>query len=152
MFRRIVSIFAIIGFVAGQLAAMPHAHAGMTMAGQAQHDATPHVHCHGGHSHSHSHGHVHSHVAEREAPSVLPAFDVSEGSHDDDAVYLPGKMNSAPSAKNASAKAATDASLVAYLHTSAINWPKPFTLDRWHPPDSALDLSGLYLTLRNLRI
>src|SRR5882724_3954977 len=82
MFRSLVSIAVLLGFVAGQLAALPHAHAFASLAEQRQHDARPHVHV--GHSHGHEHDHHHdSPSGEQEVPN-----DRSDG-HDADALYLP---------------------------------------------------------------
>src|SRR5688572_8979386 len=60
MLRPWISSLVIMGFVASQLAAAPHAHRGISQEEQQQHDATPHFHyswvCHDHSEHGHSHG------------------------------------------------------------------------------------------------
>lgn len=85
MFRRIVSILVLLGFIAGQSAVMPHAHGGLEPVG---HDATPHIHLSLHHSHSHCHGsHKHSHHSHQPSPAGQLCKAVVD--HDADAIYLP---------------------------------------------------------------
>ncbi len=84
MFRRILSTFAIVGFIASQWAAMPHAHGGSE---GAAHSAVPHVHT-SSHSHRHGHGHHHHHPTHhKHRPSGDGVQDGTD--HDADAIYLP---------------------------------------------------------------
>jgi hypothetical protein len=93
MLRRSLSMLVMLGYLAGQLAAVPHAHAD-----DPAHEhqlALPHIHLAdlGGvaHGHKHGHGHVHRHEApasQREGASHHDRLQGS-GDHDEDAIYLP---------------------------------------------------------------
>jgi hypothetical protein len=161
MFRRSISWLVIAGFVASQMAAIPHAHGGMSPAEQLRHNATPHFHCHshchGDHDHSHGEQ-VHKHSVQRQAARV--AFDgelllkgPSDAEHHDAfAVFMPLQTGvvSAPGQNLAHASQLTTIfSPAESLHESYSS--RNGTL-RWHPPDKVEDASGTYLTLRNLRI
>src|SRR4051812_7308726 len=88
MLRRIISIIVMLGFVTGQMAAFPHAHA--ANGEPFDHDARPHIHlswfehvgdCHDdGHAHHHDGGHSQPHS---------PDANIDHDDHDTDAVYLP---------------------------------------------------------------
>ena len=89
MFRQSVSIIVMLGFVTGQLVAMPHVHPGASE--PLDHDARPHIHigwlaqvahCHDG-EHAHHHHNDCSH-------SVACTCETESGrdGHDRDAVYL----------------------------------------------------------------
>jgi hypothetical protein len=145
-----------LGFVAGQLAAIPHAHAFATLAEQRQHDERPHVHF-GSHSHGHGHshgGHSHSHSEEPKAP-VHSDHSPSAGQslvvdHEADAIYLPSGITALNTIKQqrtdrgagATITAAACPILQAHRQASAPN----------RPPDTPSPNAKLFLTLRQLRI
>lgn len=167
MFRRCVSLLVIAGFIASQLAAIPHAHGAASAEQQREHDATPHFHWgwlgHADDDHGHSNsGHGHSHPGQEISGGSEPPSDGSEGQplgtglsssdHDADAFFIPKQAASASSAKN---------QLVSAWQFAALAPPPDWIGDlqaseqlsvRWHPPDEVLDGSDRYLTLRNLRI
>lgn len=93
MFRRCTSMLLIVAYVAGQLAAVPHAHG----AGENQpsdHGARPHFHIawfEHGHSHADGNAHHHHHHdfdGSRSQPVSSTSATGSDG-HDSDAIYLP---------------------------------------------------------------
>ena len=161
MFRRCLSLFAIAGFVASQLAAIPHAHAGASLPEQRRHNATPHFHAAHGHGH-HSHHHSDSH-SERHPNGGAEHSDHSSGQplgsclsgadHDADAIFVAGHNCSLWTITRAdlSASALQVADLA--LRAGCLSdhgrtaWPL-----RWRPHDEVLDGSETYLILRNLRI
>jgi len=154
MLRRCISTLVLIGFVASQLAAVPHAHAGLSPEAQRKHDAQPHVHV--GHSHGHSHSHGgHSNEYAGDKPSPTKSAPPPEGTeHDANAVYLSGGA-SAPitvrqqhtSESIRSLLAANDGVNVAWLYL-----PQPAAAAPIRPPDAHAGSSKVFLTLRNLRI
>lgn len=92
MFRQRVSIIVMLGFVTGQLVAMPHVHPGASE--PFDHDARPHIHigwlahvahCHDG-EHARHHG-DHSH-----SDSCTYGTESGRDGHDSDAVYLPNDI------------------------------------------------------------
>lgn len=83
MFRHILSTLALVGFIASQWAAMPHAHGGSE---GAAHSAVPHVHT-SSHSHRHGHGHHHHPTHHKHRPNGNGVQDGTN--HDSDAIYLP---------------------------------------------------------------
>jgi len=88
MLHRSVSITVMVGFVIGQMAAFPHAHAeGDRLA---DHNFRPHIHvtslAHGSHSHDGEHRHHHN-ADGSHSHSPKPVSDQDQ--HDSDAVYLP---------------------------------------------------------------
>jgi hypothetical protein len=94
MLYRASTILAILGYIAAQIAATPHAHSGVHQ--HHGHDSQPHVHlsghdaAHSHHGHGHAHHHHHdsqSHDSSDDAATVIAA----EG-HDSDAVYLPSEI------------------------------------------------------------
>jgi hypothetical protein len=148
MFRSLVTIAVLLGFVASQLAAVPHAHTFASSAEQRQHDARPHVHL----GHSHAHGHSHHNDAHDDEP-VVPD---RGSSHDADAIDLP--LTNVPATGSvAVAKAGQDhrahsgqwvsALLSCVFHDRPIVGCVP-----WHPPDTGAASCALFLKLRNLRI
>ncbi len=169
MFRRGVSFLVLVGFLASQLAVMPHAHGSATPEEQQKHDAAPHFHCawlgHSDHDHHHGHssaGHGHSHHATQHEGGLKSSTDSSDGQsltsglrgadHDADAIFV--------SEQAATASRSTDQLVSAWQLVGSA--PLPTCLGdvqsglgpspRWHPPDEVLDASDTYLTLRNLRI
>jgi hypothetical protein len=161
MFRRCISTLVLLGFVAGQLAAIPHAHGGCSPEEQREHDARPHVHvgfC--GHSHDHddSHdGHSHNRATDKVSPaSGQQVFD-DDGAcnieHDADAIYLPcvaspvavkeQRITSGPGPISSTDLALDATGFRAELHYASV----PI-----HPPNGHSSGAKLFLTLRNLRI
>lgn len=158
MFRRIVTILVITGFVATQWAATPHVHAFLTAAQQREHDATGHIHLHGHGVHHHGHSHVHPRHRHENDESLIseesneaPLGSVSEQSgHDSDAVYSVTQVLSTAKAQ----KVPVDQPCLQFvvwdlkpIRDSAANGSIP-----WHPPDGVSDGSDRYLALRTLRI
>jgi hypothetical protein len=161
MFRRCVSTLVLIGFVAGQLAAVPHAHGGCSPEEQREHDARPHVHvgfC--GHSHDHddSHsGHAHNRATDEVSPaSGQQLFDgggARNAEHDADAIYLPC------GAYPVAVKDQRTASSADLIHSTVSGsdaiglLPEPrYVAVPIHPPDGYSPCVKLFLILRNLRI
>jgi hypothetical protein len=81
MFRRLPTLLAALGYLAGQLAAVPHAHG--REAAHEHHSDHPHVHLSGTHAHG-EHDHHHDDADDRDHGA---ANDCQRG-HDADAVYL----------------------------------------------------------------
>ena len=168
MFRRCVSLLVIAGFLASQLAAIPHAHGNASAEEQREHDAKPH--CHFGHTH-HDHGHSHS---GHNHPHELPGQDQEEGSrplsggtdtelletgllatdHDANAIFLPGRAwTASTTSQKDHAQSVWQISALTANPVNLGNVPSfAKSAPRWHPPDEVLDASGSYLILRNLRI
>jgi hypothetical protein len=161
MFRRCVSFLVIVGLLASQLAAIPHAHGAMSAEEQQKHDTTPHVHffAHGKHchSHSHAHGHCHCHQSDKAQPaskSPNPRQPTRDGfDHDQTAIYL-GAAEQLTLASNSTSMvpvaiadlpSTVDATIYGFEGASVLSLP-------WHPPDEVADDSQAYLTLRTLRI
>jgi len=140
------------GFVASQLAAIPHAHAGLSPAEQLEHSHHPHVHV-GGCSHPHEHNctPLHSHDHER-VPQPAPAR-TPLPCHDAAAIYLPtgSEWASLPLQeqvkKDRAAGPVTTADDVASLCNE---FESRFC--SLHPPDSPPGGSKIFLKLRSLRI
>jgi hypothetical protein len=159
MFRRCISTLVLVGFVGGQLATFPHAHAGYAPEEQRRHDARPHIHTGPGeHSndHSHSHdGHSHSHPAKAAANGESSPFDVYApcAEHDADAIYLPSGACSPVALKEQRAATSTDPVSAGESGASPISLPAiaRYGPESIHPP---IRVAGakLFLTLRTLRI
>jgi hypothetical protein len=135
--RRVISFFALTGYLVGHLAAVPHAHKGPDSAGHSR------SHCHmtgqrHGHAHPHSH-HQHpgngSAADQRVADSEQPV----PSDHGDDAIYLAAsalvKRQQAPKSLATFVLAVLPAvpqSLI--LRASANSQRRPFEAAE-HPPD-----------------
>ena len=166
MFRGCVSLLVLIGFLASQLATIPHAHGAASAEEQRNHDATPHFHGNSpSHSHSHS-GRNHAHPHHTPAkPQSKTSADSSSGEltgrlagadhrgaeHDADAIFVNARAVDRSSTTDRAASALQLAVLALPCAGSAASSIATPTL-RWHPPDIVLDASDSYLTLRNLRI
>lgn len=162
MFRHCVSLLVIVGLLASQLAAVPHAHGATSPEEQRKHDATPHIHLFGNGSHSHSHSHAkddHHHHHES-VPSddgsanqpLAPGGDAPE--HDSDAFYF---VASPSVFAGSTTQVHTISELLVALQAPAAGWAGGRQAEfarglPWHPPDTVLDDSEAYLTLRTLRI
>jgi hypothetical protein len=164
MFRRCVVIFVLVGFVASQLAAIPHAHGGHSPAEQSEHDARPHFHfgkCSHDHGHDHAHGHGHchhSHPREEtdDESQDQPLSDQAGGSleHDANAVYLIAGSSNTVVVKVQYGAAITDCIALAIAAPSALASPSASGDDPalFRPPDEDSGGPKIFLTLRNLRI
>jgi hypothetical protein len=137
-------ILAVLGYVAGQLAAAPHAHDSVS-----KHDARPHIHLSGfgGGHHHHDHDHCDAHDDHAAAP-------IGQSVHDDDAVYLQvvtaGTSNASPGQVDLLERSTPDSWL-----PPATASPSAFeqSLAGYEPcPHSTGDHCALFLTLQSLRI
>jgi hypothetical protein len=162
MFRRCISLLVIVGLFASQLAAVPHAHVGISLEELQKHDATPHFHCswlcHDDHGHDHSHG-GHSHQHESPLKPVKQSADeplpdgVAVLNHNANAVYAPTHASAVAAGKQQDIPTSSlvlAAVCASQAYIPAIDWDK--VSRHGHPPDAVLDGSDTYLTLRNLRI
>ena len=153
MFRRCISFLVIAGLFVSQLAAVPHAHAGISAKDQQRHDATPHFHCHW-HCHG-EHAHGHSHAPGEQSQSTdgeSQVNGVGGQHHNATAIFAPLQVSDAASTSHKGS--VTSTSELAPLPTvdAADCWLSVCSTPRWHPPDKTQDASDTYLTLRNLRI
>jgi hypothetical protein len=154
MFRRAVSLIVMLGFVAGQMAAIPHAHGQDHL--DLDHDSRPHIHV-SWHEHvGHSQGddeHAHHHPGkESHSPSTQSETDLNQDGHDSDAAYLPaGADNSLPSTSvpspenpqvNCTLAVAPVHTTIAVTHCSVAAYL----------PSESSSSYPLYLELRSLRI
>ena len=157
-FRCCVYLLAIFGMLTSQLVAVPHAHGGLTIDAQREHDATPHFHSrrfHRRHDHtpdgdSHRHFVDPSEGAPHQRPDAIP-----QREHDATAIDCGSQVI-----------AASAAQLQTWSTTRLVTWGTILQIDLFAPyklaneckfisgppPDQVLDRSNLYLTLRNLRI
>jgi hypothetical protein len=95
MLRRTAAMLVMLGYLAGQLATVPHAHADDPR--HKHHSAQPHIHlaADSGSSHAHEHGHEHGHVHRHAAPaadrdgSCQTSHFSGFADHEADAIYLP---------------------------------------------------------------
>lgn len=153
-FRRCVFLIAIVGLLASQLAAVPHAHGGLTIDEQREHDATPHFHSHGFH-HRHDHtpgGHRHRHFVQpsegrpHQRPDRIP-----QREHDATAIDCRWQVLAVSQTWSTTKLVTWGTTLNDYpLANCSFASESEFIAGR--PPDQVLDRSNLYLTLRNLRI
>lgn len=163
MFRRTVSLLIIVGMLASQLAAVPHAHGATSEEAKRKHDATPHFHwfghCSNCKSHSHDHGkhcHQHEHPTSEDRPTERkesqPVGDTMD--HNADAIYVVGGTTlTVGSATQQAAVQSVLAALQMPIATSIVAVEVVIPAERtWRPPDQVLDDSDAYLTLRTLRI
>ena len=162
MFRKCLNSLLILGYLASQLAAIPHAHGGMSAAEQQEHAATPHFHCHGtGHSHTHTHECQHDHQGPTKAgidgekkPVATSTFTASGFNHDADAVFLPSGISVVVSSQPDNLLLATSLGVASINIVSLLEIPPDNSSGRTcgHISDCLTDNSDLYLTLRQLRI
>lgn len=163
MFRRIVSFVVVLGLLAGNLAAVPHAHGSMTATEQATHDSTPHFHLpfgaveHAAHSHAHGHHchHKHSHVSGHAVTAKAPsASGKCAVAHDSNAIYLSTVVGLYEAVKVDPAGSISslplDSLVVSLLAIQPSLRPAQWA---WRNASGSLgDAAPLYLTLRTLRI
>lgn len=145
MFRRSVATLALVGYIVGQLAMVPHAHGASLPDEQRQHHARPHFHI-GGHAHSHSHAHPPAGDRSLREGIGRPGFD-----HDADAIYVASVtacVGIASDERDLPAVASFGGMLTASCVPSALH-EGAIPL---HPPDAADSGGKLFLKLRTLRI
>jgi hypothetical protein len=160
MLRRVVSIFVMLGYLAGQLAAVPHAHAGD---GDHDHDARePHFHLawFGEYRHArylqHEYQDHDSDVMVVDSDNcAIRVFQSAANDHDGDAVFVPSVLT---------AGTTLNGSIIGVLSWQGpSNWhcsvtlidasaepTSPETLLR--PPNSPGQCCALFLKLQSLRI
>ncbi|MDX1962005.1 MAG: hypothetical protein SFX18_02555 [Pirellulales bacterium] len=176
MFRCLVAILALVGFILGQWAAISHAHAGMQ---SADHSAMPHVHiswlmgenhehhadhghCHGQHEHRHAtNGHgehqdkygYSTHQEESTVPDT--AIDHVEH-HGADAIYLTSVTTTCePTGRGSELVSQSPLASAGLLMQSAIFIP---ATNQWHNrdcktmPKNREHHCARFLELRTLRI
>ena len=145
MFQRCVVACLLVGYLAGQLAAVPHEHE------HAHHDDRAHAHIGwlmpacgvAAHEHADNQGHNHSHRS--------PA-DSGESEHDSDLVYLPD-AEVANIGKVVALDPATDAAICSAMVSSDCPNVAIRKADlRSVPPAEAFAGCDLFLKLRTLRI
>ena len=156
MLRRCAASLALLGFIAGQLASLPHAHGSVSLSDQHQHDSWPHFHLgHGKHSQSHSHSHSHAHGdASKRKKCNCPSDGFDKRSHhDSDRVDLPTGASDVTAgagrhcAFDGASLKAVFPSPVTCLPLEAEQWPDPS-----RPPDIRPAACKIFLKLRTLRI
>jgi hypothetical protein len=144
MFRRGVTLLALVGFLASQTAMAPHMHANTR-----EHTAKPHVHL-GAHSHSareHDFCHGSTYGTWKHASLETPEC----AHHDDDALYLP---DSGPAASRSQGDALSHVQFG--LHQDVLNLDTPVLSaapsPTWLRPASLPDDGSLVIVLKTLRI
>jgi hypothetical protein len=167
MCHRIITVLFIAGYLAGQIAGLPHTHT----TEQPGHGRA-HVHCdwftrlfqsgqtshldHHSHSHSHSHSHADEHAADHHhGEHNVPESRVSgDSGHDDTCVYLPN-LGAVPASNKTVHEPQENSSLDAIVVVSAVG-PSHSTLmsdiESKAPPDGLLLGCARFLKLRTLRI
>jgi hypothetical protein len=162
MIRRVISTIALLGYLAGQLAVVPHAHGGG--AALDGHCWQPHVHVsspaaghhHPGHKHSHhAHqrgqgGHHHADDSALDGRTLLHA----DFNHDADAVYVSSVRQA--TSRTVIVKGADAEYVSPQPHSStAIGVVRPTAaspIGIHRAPDTSGYHCALYLSLRTLRI
>ena len=162
MTRRLASLGALLGYVAGQMAALPHAHPNGNAHGAWQ-SAMPHVHSslpsaaahehedghrHGHHHHGHHHESAHAKIAATDSIS-------SSNDHDADAFYFAASSTHLELRDGSelwwlTAHAAHSFSQIVGTSPSEENGAG-FDAPQ-HPPDGGYFGCALFLKLRTLRI
>ena len=155
MFRRGVSVLAVLGYLAGQLAAIPHAHAGGS-----PHDhefSQPHFHLlwFGGAHPRHPHLHDDAAVLNSDRASARPKIcrDATDD-HDDDAIYLSPVSVALAAAGESHLDALNGQTAVSPIGAALFEpvFGVAFFAWREHPPDSSGRHCALFVALRTLRI
>lgn len=161
MLRRCVSLLVIAGFLSSQLASIPHAHGFASPDEQKSHNATPHFHCKQSNSTEHTHdhsplGHRHDHASKSQSheSGTEPADNrIGLLDHDASAIFM---LAGTPTFSRSNLLELTNTwHLALFAQLPAFQCDisgNPTDSPEWHPPDEVLDESGIYLTLRNLRI
>ena len=153
MFRKGLSLIVMLGFVMGQMAALPHAHAASST--PANHDSRPHIHvpCFAANGHSHDEGHHQHHHADGSHHHSPVSDDQKQShNHDSDAVYLPNNMgDSLPSTMVASVDCLQNVSALPKL-CAFLNPPHANSVIGPYFSDECSSAQPIYLALRTLRI
>lgn len=162
MFRRCVSVLLLLGYVAGELATVPHAHGGLSVEQQTQHDARPHIHL-GPFAHRHEHGHPpaghsHRHLSDHEPAGEAdqsPAESHPSGSeHDRAAIFFPSGTAAHSPGRNQTTATSTKQSSALAVGLAAAGFDgrvRPSCV-AIHAPDVGPPHAKRFLTLRNLRL
>jgi hypothetical protein len=151
MFRKGLSLIVMLGFVLGQMAALPHAHAASST--PANHDSRPHIHvpCFAANGHSHDEGH-HHHADGSHHHSPVCDHEKQGHDHDSDAVYLPNNMgDSLPSTMVASVDCLQNVAALPE-RCAFLNPPHANSVIGPYFSDECSSAQPLYLALRALRI
>lgn len=158
MFRRLMSLFVLAGFLTGQYAGVAHSHAGLSGDEQQRHDSQPHVHLDhwliGEHESDHGHDHGHRHDTPHSGQSLTHAHSGEQftlPAHEEDAIYVVPSGVAATENNRSSLILCGIQSLVPVWFLPSDDALKGF-LATWRPTEAATDESGIYLTLRTLRI
>jgi hypothetical protein len=160
MFHRIVVIFVIGGFIAGQWLAVPHAHGEATRASGHHCSSSPHLHlswfsvgCPDREDAHHGHEHGDCHRGPRE--SRQPAITVEHGTdHDADALYIAvADSTLGPTARDGHSSLTVTKALLA-LAPIPVGSSSTFGFCscRQETPEFRAPKYALYLQLRTLRI
>jgi hypothetical protein len=150
MIRRAMSLLAVLGYVAGQLAASPHLHAdGST---PECHDTRPHIHFSGFGDDHHVHHYRHD---SGEGHGNQGVSHSGQSGHDDDAIYLNVVIAGAPNASPSQIDLLHGSTWGAWLPPCGVATSLAFTQSvAWFKPCShaTADHCALFLTLQSLRI
>jgi hypothetical protein len=159
MLRRSAAMLVMLGYLAGQLAAVPHAHADDRR--HEHHSAQPHIHVAAARSPSHAHehgpehGHVHRHAAPAAARDGSCQADQFSGvaDHEADAVYLPLTVSTTATSGVDQSKLLTSPALLHFVDAAAVS--DAVTASQTALlclPDKRAPECDFCLTLRALRI
>ena len=146
MLRRFVALLLAVAYAAGQLVAMPHAHAAEASRAHVQ----PHIHGSGAGGHGHHH-HQQVHETSRTDESGDPSYAAISWGHDDDCIFLPDSLSASDGSKvkGYESLAQTSAPILA----ARLSLAPPAGRSFFMPPLNALPSGAdLCLMLRNLRI
>jgi len=157
MARRYTNTFLIMAYLAGQLAAVPHAHGAGGENQPSDHNARPHFHVswfeHG--CHSHDHGHTHDHDGDGDGSHSAPHSadsNTSHDGHDSDAVYLPNEIGTPSLGKSVNLLDSPElVSTLAIVAAPTATTALGFSTEAYFP-EKCNSGCPLYLVLRALRI
>jgi hypothetical protein len=159
MLRRIASMLVMVGYLAGQLATVPHAHADDPR--HEHHLAQPHIHlaADSGSSHAHEHGHEHGHVhrhataAANRDGSAQVSHVSGVADHEADAIYLPLSVSTTVTNGADSSKLLTSLALLHFVDAAAfVDSVTAYHAALLRLPDKRAPECDFCLTLRALRI
>jgi hypothetical protein len=159
MLRRSLSIALILGYLASQLAAVPHAHGGSSENQSSGHNVRPHIHISSFNLFDHSHdrhsddGHAHHHECDdSHSHSASSSSNAEHDDHDNDAVYLPNDTGfSLPSKSVVSLDCLQSVSTLAIAAIATPAARSEPSAVAYSPGECSLGCP-LYLALRALRI
>lgn len=158
MIRRCVNIAVMIGFLANQLAAAPHAHDEGSL--HDHHSSQPHLHLSwfGGSHHHHEHCHHGDPATNHHHDHLLTHTTLSRGAaddHDDDAIYLSPVVATASSGNDHHIGWLKWQTANVWQTLATVSKPVievPSFAFRERPPDLAGEHCALFLKLQTLRI